>query len=101
MVTFNNGVLNTVSKGKNLEREHIAHHERIEAIKRRKSNSSCTLDNATPKTLEGRTFVSSRKAFTKKLFCHTTGQQNRYLFHSFSVCLIGEKIISVDFFYQR
>ena len=77
MVTFSNSVLNTVAKGKNLERQQIDHHERIEAIMHRKSNSSCTLDNAVPATLEGRTFVTSKKAFNRKLFCHTTGQQNR------------------------
>lgn len=77
MVTVTPSALNAVAKGKNLEKKQTEHHERIDAIKHRKPNSSPTLDNAIPKTLEGRALANPRKDFAKKLLCHTTEQQNR------------------------
>ena len=78
MVTILPNALNAVEKGKSLERKQTEHHERMDAIKKRKPNSSVTLDNGVPKTLEGRAVANPRKEFDKRLKSHTTEQQNRY-----------------------
>lgn len=69
--------MNAVAKGKNLERKQTEHHERMDAIRHRKPNTSVTLDNSVPKTLEGRAAVNPRKEFNRQRLSHTTEQQNR------------------------
>lgn len=71
------GALLSISKGRKLIKDQSDHHERIDRIKNRKPNSSVTLDNALPKTLENRIITTSRIEFARKHKYYTTEQQNR------------------------
>ena len=71
------GALLSISKGRKLIKDQSDHHERIDRIKNRRPNTSVTLDNALPKTLENRIVINSKTEFARKHDFHTTEQQNR------------------------
>ena len=71
------GALLSISKGRKLIKDQSDHHERIDRIKNRRPNTSVTLDNALPKTLQNRVIINSKTEFARKHNYHTTEQQNR------------------------